>query len=99
VRSAGSPVHPPASTLYPSPISGSRFSCLDEEEAGDDSGRALAEEVAWSGFEDEPFVPPVICRPGIPLEEVAEDFWCKIGYPTMESRSWQRSGKTEGGGG
>jgi hypothetical protein len=60
-------------------------------------GRALAEEVAWGGFEDEPFVPPVIYRPDIPLEEVAEDFWRKIGYSMPESRSWQRSGKAEGG--
>jgi hypothetical protein len=44
-------------------------------------------------------VPPVICRPGFSSEEVVQDFWCKIGFPTPESRSWQRSnastGKTE----
>jgi hypothetical protein len=82
---AGSTGSTPVTPPFPSPIAGSRFSCLVDEDAGDDLGLALAEEVAWDGFEDEPFVPPVICRPDIPLEEVAEDFWRKIGYPTPES--------------
>jgi hypothetical protein len=67
-------------------------------EAEDDRIQALAKEVAWCGIEDEPLVPPVVCRPDIPLVEVAADFWSKIGYPTPESRSWERSslsGKTK----
>jgi hypothetical protein len=105
-RSGGPSARPPTSPSSPSPgplsspVSGSRFSCLvDDEDSDDDRVRALAEEVAWGGFQDEPLGPPVICQPEIPLEEVAKDFWCIIGFPMPESCSWQRSaastGKTE----
>jgi hypothetical protein len=87
---------PSGSSLLP-PTFGSRFSCLvDVVKAEDGEVQALVEEVAWCGIEDEPFVPPVISRPDLPLEEVAADFWCKIGYPTPESRSWERSSASPG---
>jgi hypothetical protein len=102
-RSGGPSIRPPTSPLSPSPgplvspASGSRFSYLvDDEEADDHRVQAPAEEVAWCGFQDEPLVSPVICRPDIPLEEVAKDFWCKIGFTTPESRSWQRSAASTG---
>jgi hypothetical protein len=105
-RSGGVPDLPPVRSTperLPSvssrpPISGSHFSCLLDVEAEDDRIQALVEEVAWCGIEDEPLVPPVVCRPDIPLVEVAADFWSKIGYPMPESRSWERSclsGKTK----
>jgi hypothetical protein len=56
----------------------------------------MAEDVAWNGFQDEPLVLPVICHPGVSSEEVVQDFWCKIGFPTPESRSWQRSAASSG---
>jgi hypothetical protein len=47
---------------------------VDDEDSEDDRVRAMAEDVAWNGFQDEPLVPPVICRPGFSSEEVVQDF-------------------------
>jgi hypothetical protein len=67
-----------------------------DEDSDEDRVRELAEDVAWNGLQDEPLVPPVICRPEFSSEEVEKDFWCKIGFPTPESRSWQRSAASTG---
>jgi hypothetical protein len=45
-----------------------------DEDSDEDRVRALVEDVAWGGLQDEPLVPPVICRPEFSVEEVEKDF-------------------------
>jgi hypothetical protein len=56
----------------------------------------MAEEVAWGGLEDVPRVLPLdrhdLCSGG----ELLDDFWSKIGYPTADSRHWERRAAAAG---
>jgi hypothetical protein len=74
----------------PSPSSGSRFACLIGE-VSDDDAEGLAEAVAWQGIVEDPLVPPITRNPELSPKEIVMDFWSKIGYPTPESRSWERA--------
>jgi hypothetical protein len=89
--------NPSAATAvgFPSPASGSRFSCLVGERGSDDEAGTLAESVAWQGIEEEPLVPPINRSLEFSLADIVMDFWSKIGYPSSESRSWERN--TDGG--
>jgi hypothetical protein len=74
-----------------SPGSGSRFSCLADEAVSDDGGgSSVAEDVAWQGLDDDPLVPPMELKPEMSQEEIMAEFWGKIGYPTPESRPWNK---------
>jgi hypothetical protein len=90
---------PPAVSTPPTPAStsterrpfGSRFVFLEDEEESVEATREVAEEVAWLGLGLAPDVPRVACSPEMSRAEVEEDFWMKIGFPTVESRAWTRS--------
>uniref|UniRef100_A0ACD5TBC5 Uncharacterized protein n=1 Tax=Avena sativa TaxID=4498 RepID=A0ACD5TBC5_AVESA len=79
----------------PSPAvcsSGSRFRCLGSE-AGDDSDDGLAARVALEELEDANGKlgwTTVSRRRRKSDEELRQDFWKEIGYPTLASRFWER---------
>jgi hypothetical protein len=68
---------------------GSRFGLLGE--VSEDGGEAsVAEEVAWQGLTDESRVLSIKRHVGQVNGELLADFLAKIGYPTPESRPWER---------
>jgi hypothetical protein len=70
--------------------SGSRFASIGD--VSDEEGEILvAEEVAWRGLEDIPHVLPLGEVSGRGDDERLDEFWTNIGYPTAESRSWERT--------
>jgi hypothetical protein len=62
-----------------------------EDEDSDEETRETAEEAAWSVLGLDPIVQQIGRSPELSQEEVRDDFWTKIGYPTSESREWSRS--------
>jgi hypothetical protein len=50
---------------------------------------------AWQGLGDEPIVPPISRDPSLSQAEVEAEFWEKIGYPSPESRTWERAASPE----
>jgi hypothetical protein len=83
-------VSPTANPL--SPVAGSRFFCLQEEDDDPvEDARATAEDAAWSALGLEPEVRQIGRSPALTEEEVEADFWAKIGFPTRESRAWSRA--------
>nr|XP_051211849.1 flocculation protein FLO11-like [Lolium perenne] len=77
------------------PTVGSRFFCLAEDEDSDEETRETAEEAAWSVLGLDPIVQQIGRSLELSKEEVRDDFWTKIGYPTSESRVWSRSASPE----
>jgi hypothetical protein len=69
--------------------SGSRFAPFGDVSDGENE-ISMAEEVAWPGLEDIPRVLPLGDAGGMGDGERLDDFWSKIGFPTAESRSWER---------
>ena len=88
-----------APTAFSPASEGSPFSALGEEEEEDLVAEELAVSVAEDVLSEDRLVSrgDILC-PSIPDDELAQEFWTYVGYPTRASRVWEHGSVEDGGG-